>query len=428
VVGLPYFIDMIGERLQPDLKLAETLFDSLGRATRRGRGIVRDSYGAGEQAAHDIMRAAALAMDLDVSIDAIGNLMMTLPGQDRAAPRIMIGSHLDSVPQGGNYDGAAGIVAGLCVLSALRRANRRMDCDITVMGIRAEESAWFDIAYLGSGGAFGLLDPACLAIPRSDTGRTLEATMVERGFEPQAIRERRQLLDPSHIRAYLELHIEQGPTLVAEGLPAAVVTGIRGCKRFRNARCIGRYAHSGAVNRPQRHDAVAATVALLHHLETVWLQEEELGADLTITSGELYTDSALHGPSKIAGETHFVIDVRSVSQVTMNAVAAQARSAAARIGETYRVTFELGDTSDSPPAIMDGRLRDCLRGLLERPFEMASGAGHDAAVFAKMGIPTGMIFVRNEHGSHNPDEAMAMDDFAVATCTLLGLLLDFPRL
>jgi N-carbamoyl-L-amino-acid hydrolase len=419
---------MIGERLQPDLKLAETLFDSLGRATRRGRGIVRDSYGAGEQAAHDIMRAAALAMDLDVSIDAIGNLMMTLPGQDRAAPRIMIGSHLDSVPQGGNYDGAAGIVAGLCVLSALRRANRRMDCDITVMGIRAEESAWFDIAYLGSGGAFGLLDPACLAIPRSDTGRTLEATMVERGFEPQAIRERRQLLDPSHIRAYLELHIEQGPTLVAEGLPAAVVTGIRGCKRFRNARCIGRYAHSGAVNRPQRHDAVAATVALLHHLETVWLQEEELGADLTITSGELYTDSALHGPSKIAGETHFVIDVRSVSQVTMNAVAAQARSAAARIGETYRVTFELGDTSDSPPAIMDGRLRDCLRGLLERPFEMASGAGHDAAVFAKMGIPTGMIFVRNEHGSHNPDEAMAMDDFAVATCTLLGLLLDFPRL
>jgi N-carbamoyl-L-amino-acid hydrolase len=428
VVGLPYFITMIGERLQPDLKLAATLFASLARATRHGRGIVRDSYGAGEQAAHDIMRAAALAIDLDVSIDAIGNLMMTLPGRDRAAPSIVIGSHLDSVPQGGNYDGAAGVVAGLCVLSAMRRANSRMDCDITVMGIRAEESAWFDIAYLGSGGAFGLLDPACLSIARSDNGRSLEATMIERGFEPQAIRERRRLLDPSRIRAYLELHIEQGPTLVAEGLPAAVVTGIRGCKRFRNARCVGRYGHSGAVNRPQRHDAVAATVALLHHLETMWLQQEQLGADLTITSGELYTDSALHGPSKIAGETHFVIDVRSVSDATMNAVAAEARSAAARIGEAYRVAFELGDTSDSPPAVMDNRLRESLRGLLERPFEMASGAGHDAAVFAKMGIPTGMIFVRNEHGSHNPDEAMAMDDFAVATQALLGLLLDFPRL
>jgi N-carbamoyl-L-amino-acid hydrolase len=416
------------ERLEPDLKLAAALFDSLGRATRRGRGIVRDSYGHGEQAAHDIMHAAAEKIGLEVSIDAIGNLMMTLPGQDRLAPRFMIGSHLDSVPQGGNFDGAAGVVAGLCAVSALKQVGERPPCDITVMGIRAEESAWFDIAYLGSGGAFGLLDPACLTIARSDNGKTLEATLIERGFDPQPIRERRPLLDPKQIRAYLELHIEQGPTLVAEDLPAAAVTGIRGCKRFRNARCIGRYGHSGAVNRAHRHDAVAATVALLHHLEEVWLQQELAHADLVITSGELYTDPAMHGPSKIAGETRFVIDVRSVSDAVMNAVAAEARQAAARIGESYRVTFELGATSDSPPAVMDERLRGALRSRLERPFEMASGAGHDAAVFAKMGIPTGMIFVRNDHGSHNPDEAMNLDDFGVATRALLGLLLDPPSL
>jgi len=414
------------EQLQPDLKLAAALFDSLSRTTRHGRGIVRDSYGAGEQAAHDIMHAAAGRIGLDVSIDAIGNLMMTLPGRDRDAPRIMIGSHLDSVPQGGNYDGAAGVVAGLSVLSALKQAGTQPPCDITVMGIRAEESAWFDIAYLGSGGAFGLLDPACLSIARSDNGRSLEATLIERGFDPQTIRERRPLLDAARIRAYLELHIEQGPSLVAEDLPAAVVTGIRGCKRFRNARCVGRYGHSGAVNRPQRHDAVAATVALLHHLETVWLEQERAGADLVITSGEFYTDPAMHGPSKIAGETHFVIDVRSVSGATMQTVAAAAREAAARIGEEYRVAFDLGATSDSPPAVMDERLRAALRRQLARPFEMASGAGHDAAVFAKMGIPTGMIFVRNDHGSHNPDEAMTLADFGVATRALLGLLLNFP--
>ncbi len=149
---------------------------------------------------------------------------MTLPGRDRRAPRIIIGSHLDSVPHGGNYDGAAGVVAGLCVLSSLRQAGIQIGCDITVMGIRAEESAWFDVSYIGSGGAFGLLDPACLSIPRSDNGVSLEATLVERGFDPEAIRERRRLLDPTQIRAYLELHIEQGPTLVAERLPAAVVT------------------------------------------------------------------------------------------------------------------------------------------------------------------------------------------------------------
>ncbi|MGC1522563.1 MAG: Zn-dependent hydrolase [Steroidobacteraceae bacterium] len=416
------------ERLEPDLKLAAALFDSLSRATRRGRGIVRDSYGPGEQAAHDIMYAAAGKIGLEISIDAIGNLMMTLPGRDRLAPRVMIGSHLDSVPQGGNYDGAAGVVAGLCALSAFKQAGESAACDITVMGIRAEESAWFDIAYLGSGGAFGLLDPACLAIARSDNGKSLEATLIERGFDPQPIRERRPLLDPKRIRAYLELHIEQGPTLVAEGLPAAVVTGIRGCKRYRNARCIGRYGHSGAVNRAHRHDAVAATVALLHDLEQVWLEQERAHADLVITSGELYTDPAMHGPSKIAGETRFVIDVRSVSEAVMNAVAAEARHAAARIGEAYRVTFDLGATSDSPPAVMDERLRAALRSRLEHPYEMASGAGHDAAVFAKMGIPTGMIFVRNDHGSHNPDEAMTLDDFGVATRALLGVLRDPPPL
>lgn len=412
--------------VEPDIELAASLFDRLSDATRRGRGIVRDSYGAGEQAAHDIMRSAAETIGLEVSLDAIGNLTMTLPGRDRSAQRIIIGSHLDSVPQGGNYDGAAGVVAGLCAVAALKGAGVEPRCDISVMGIRAEESAWFDIAYLGSGGAFGLLDPACLSIPRSDNGCSLESTLIERGFDPQAIRERRRLLDPSQILAYLELHIEQGPTLVAEGLPAAVVTGVRGCKRFRNARCIGQYAHSGAVNRPHRHDAVAATVALLHHLETIWLQQEDAGADLVVTSGELFTDPAMHGPSRIAGETRFVLDVRSVSDATMNAVAAEARRAAAQIGDAYRVAFDLGTTSDSPPAIMDNRLRKSLMSVLDHPFEMPSGAGHDAAVFAQQGIPTGMIFVRNENGSHNPDEAMALDDFAVATRALIDLLLRFP--
>jgi len=412
--------------IQPDLDLAASLFDALSSATRRGRGIVRDSYGDGEQAAHDIVRSAAEAAGLEIRVDPIGNLSMTLPGRDRAAPRVIIGSHLDSVPQGGNYDGAAGVVAGVCVLAALQRAGFVPDFDLSVMAIRAEESAWFDVAYLGSAGAFGLLDPACLSIARSDNGSSLEATLRQRGFDPQPLRERRRLLDPARIRAYLELHIEQGPTLVARGLPAAVVSGIRGCKRFRNARCVGEYAHSGAVGRAYRHDAVAATVALLHHMESVWLQQEASGADLVVTAGELFTDPAMHGPSKIAGETRFVLDLRSLSDATMETVAAEARAAAARVSAEYRVQIALGATSDSPAAVMDRRLRDRLMGLLEHPFEMASGAGHDAAVFTKVGVPSAMIFVRNANGSHNPEEAMSMADFAVGTRALMGLLRDVP--
>jgi N-carbamoyl-L-amino-acid hydrolase len=412
--------------MEPDIELAAALFADLGAATRKGRGIVRDSYGAGEQAAHDIMRSAAGAMDLEVSVDAIGNLMMTLPGSERDAPGLLIGSHLDSVPQGGNFDGAAGVVAGLCALSGLRQAGIVPRVDISVMAIRGEESSWFDISYIGSGGAFGLLDPACLAVPRSDNGRSFESALLECGFDPGAIRERRRLLDPARIRAYLELHIEQGPTLVEMGLPAAVVTAIRGCQRFRNARCFGRYGHSGTLSRAYRQDAVAATVALLHHMESVWIRYERAGADLVFTVGELSTDPALHAPSKVAGETRFVLDIRSASDATMREVVAEARAAAKCIGDEYRVRFELGDTSDSPAAVMDTRLRARLMGLLDRPFEMASGAGHDAAVFAKVGIPSAMIFVRNENGSHNADETMNLEDFAVASRALIRLLVEFP--
>src|SRR5580692_8094429 len=135
----------ISDLAAPDLELAASLFERLSDATRRGRGIVRDSYGAGEQAAHDIMRSAAERIGLEVSIDAIGNLMMTLPGRDRSAQRIIIGSHLDSVPQGGNYDGAAGVVAGLCVVSALKRAGVHPGCGGSVRGLCGEKSDWFDI-------------------------------------------------------------------------------------------------------------------------------------------------------------------------------------------------------------------------------------------------------------------------------------------
>jgi N-carbamoyl-L-amino-acid hydrolase len=412
--------------MEPDMALAAALFADLDQATRRGRGIVRDSYGEGEQAAHDLVRAAAAALGLTISIDAIGNLMMTLEGSARAAPGIVLGSHLDSTPQGGNFDGAAGVVAALSALSALRRAGVTPRVDLTVMAIRGEESSWFDISYIGSSGAFGLLDPRCLAVQRSDNGVSFESALLARGFDPDAIRERRRLLDPARIRAYLELHIEQGPTLVEKGLPAAVVTGIRGCRRFRHARCHGQYGHSGALSREYRRDAVAATVALLHHLESVWIDHERRGHDLVFTVGEFSTDPTLHAPSKVAGETRFVLDFRSTSEDVMDEVVAEARAAAVRIGDDYRVRFDLGETSDSPAAVMDPRLRAALRGVFEQPFDMPSGAGHDAAVFAAVGIPSAMIFVRNDHGSHNPEESMDLADFAIATRGLIRLLVDFP--
>ncbi len=389
--------------MMPDIALAARLFDALAAATRSGRGIERDTYGAGEQAAHDLVAAAARDLGLAVEVDPAGNLLMTRPGRDRTRPVVMMGSHLDSVPQGGNFDGAAGVLAGLAIAAGIETPG----CDITVMAVRGEESAWFDVPYIGSRAAFGDLPEAALSVRRLGHGPTLGEVFDDQVFHPWPS------LDPARIACWLELHIEQGPVLLAAGLPSATVTGIRGCRRFRSAACHGAYGHSGADPRAHRADAVAATVALLSALETEWLAREKT-EDLVFTVGELFTDPVMHGPSKVAGETRFVLDFRSLSDATMDAMAGTARTLAARIGAERRVRFDLGETSDSVPALMDEQLRSALRDA-GAPFEMASGAGHDAAVFAAHGVPTGMIFVRNANGSHNPDEAMDMADFAQAT-------------
>ena len=412
--------------LTPDLALAGRLFDELAAKTRRGKGIVRDSYGAGEQLAHEMMRDVARTFDLEVRVDAAGNSYAALAGRDRSAPAIVIGSHLDSVPQGGNYDGAAGVVAGIALLAGARGSGWRPAFDIVVMGIRAEEAAWFDASYAGSYAAFGRLPPEVLQVPRSDTGRSMAEHMAELGCDVDAVRRGAAHLDPARLRRYVEVHIEQGPVLVGSGAPVGIVTGIRGCRRYRNARSIGAYAHSGAVPRAHRRDAVAATVSLVHALNEAWIAWESEGHDLTFTSGELYTNPALHGPSKIAGEVRFVLDFRSISDETMRLACAKARALAEDIGARHQVRFELGAELVSEPARLDPAGCQRLKRLADEAglaaVEMASGAGHDAAVFANFGVPANMVFIRNEHGSHNPDEAMSMADFADAARLLAAFV------
>ncbi len=418
----------MGAAIKPNIDLADGLFRQLDRATRHGRGIVRDSYGKGEQAAHDIVGVAAEALELEVKTDAALNLYMTLPGRDRAAPVTIVGSHLDSVLQGGNYDGTAGVLAGLSVLAGFRKAGFIPGADLTVMAIRAEESAWFDGGYLGTSAAFGKLSEANLALPRSDSGRALADHMTDWGCDLGALRQGKARLDAERIKAYLEVHIEQAPVLVEKQLPLAIVSGIRGCLRHRDARCSGVYGHSGALPRRYRHDAVAATTDLIHALNREWHRIEAEGKDLVFTVGELMTDPDNHGPSKVAGETRFVLDFRSLDDVTMTHMSGIAAGIAWDIGREHGVTFELGEGSYCPPALCDANIRGKLsaltRGLDLTDFEMASGAGHDAAEFARQGVPIGMIFIRNENSSHNPDEAMDMADFAAATRLLSAYLED----
>lgn len=403
--------------LEAETALAGQWFDHLRRQSKSRLGVTRASYGTGEQMAHELMQGIGQTLGLEQRIDAAGNLYLTLPGRDRSLPAIMTGSHLDSVPEGGNYDGAAGVVAGMAMLARWRRAGRQPNRDITVMGVRAEELSWFPAPYIGSRAAFGLLDPEALdKCVRPDTGRTLAQHMAEAGFEPERIRAREKQLDAARIRCFLELHIEQGPVLVQKGLPVGIVTGIRGNLRYRDCHVAGRYGHAGAEPRESRQDAVLAGVEFVGCLEKLWIEHEAAGKDLVATVGQFHTDTAVHTMTKIPGEIWFSMDIRSEDNGVLLAIDRELRAIAAEIGARRGVTIDLGAYTNALPGPIDkthrARLERLASTLAIPALPMASGAGHDSAVFGTQGVPTAMIFVRNEHGSHNPDEAMDLADFA----------------
>jgi len=406
------------------LALATALFDRLAAATADPPGITRASYGEGETLAAAILAEAARALDMEVTTDAIGTLRMTLPGTDRSLPAVAMGSHMDSVPHGGNFDGAAGVVIGLAIAAALRAAGKRPARDLLVLGIRAEEMCWFPAHYLGSRAMFGLLPrDAADTLRRVDTGRTLAEHMAEQGLDPAPIRQGRALLDPRRLHAFIEPHIEQGPVLVLDDAPVAVVTGIRGSLRYPQARATGANAHAGAVPRRHRRDAAMAGVALIAALDARWAALETKGADLVCTAGILATDPDHHTSTKIPGLLRFSLDIRSLDAALLAELDGWLAAEAARIAAARGVAFDFGPSTHAAPAPMDAGLRALLRrhaadaGLPVR--EMASGAGHDCATFAGLGVPSVMLFLRNPNGSHNPDEALEMADVGAGLAVLV---------
>lgn len=401
--------------LQASSDLAARLFERLAAATGDGVGITRESYGTGESLALDIIEDEARAAGLSSERDAGANLVVTLPGRDTKLPFIACGSHLDSVPQGGNYDGAAGVIAGLLALRRMRAEGFVPARNIKLLALRGEESAWFGRAYIGSSALFGKLSADDLELPNLVSGRTLIECMREAGVAVDRVAGGDALLDPAAVAAWLELHIEQGPVLVARDLPLAVVTGIRGNFRHRVVECLGEAGHSGAIPRWLRHDTVFATAELITRLDRHWRTLLERGRDLVVTTGIIGTDPAEHALARIPGRLRFSFEARSQSAETLEAFYDLFLSECAGIAEERGVRFKFDRRLDSASARMDEgwieRLRGILRGMNLPDEPIASGAGHDAAVFANAGVPSAMIFVRNEHGSHNPEEAMAMDDF-----------------
>jgi N-carbamoyl-L-amino-acid hydrolase len=402
--------------------MLQELFAQLRQDGLDEPGVSRDPYGPGEQRAHTTVANAAAALGLEIGHDDAANLYMTLPGRDRSAPVLVIGSHLDSVPHGGNFDGAAGVLAGLATVGALRRLGLTPDCDIVVMGIRAEESVWFQVSYIGSRASLGTLPDGALDVRRVDTGRTLADHIAECGGNPAALRVRTRHFDPAHIRAYLELHIEQAPSLVEAERSVAICSGIPGNFRYPDAWIEGQHDHVGLPRR-FRHDAAIAGAEFAMALDSLWADHDQRAIPMACTFGRFHTDAAAHGLTIVPGAFHFSLDVRAYDEAILAGLEHQVGRIIAGIEQRRAVRFHLGPKAQAAVGQVDPDIQagfELAASTQEIPvLHLGSPASHDAAAFSAVGVPMGMIFVRNHNGSHNPREAMAIEDFLDGTAILL---------
>ncbi|CCO24349.1 Zn-dependent hydrolase [Maridesulfovibrio hydrothermalis] len=410
---------------------AEKLFADLEALSRDKAGVSRPSYGDAESKAFDMIEEFAKGEGLLTSRDEAANLVIELVQIDADQEYILIGSHLDSVPQGGNYDGAAGVIAGLLCLIELKRSGITPEIPVKVIALRGEESAWFGACYLGSKALLGKLDESEQKLTQRDDGRTLKEHMADCGAQVERIGANEVLIDTSKIKAFFELHIEQGPVMIARNLPVAAVTGIRGNIRHREIHCVGEAGHSGAVPRWLRHDAVFATAELITRIDDHWTTILQHGGDLVATTGILSTNPQNHAMSRIPGEVTFSFEARSQYEHTLAAIEALLHSECATITYERRVDFEFDKPVKTPPAVLDQDIVErinnaCLEEGL--PVEaIPSGAGHDASLFANAGVSTGMIFVRNRNGSHNPEEEMDIEDFMRGISVLYRTITEFKK-
>jgi N-carbamoyl-L-amino-acid hydrolase len=318
------------------------------------------------------------------------------------------------VPHGGNFDGAAGVVAGLVAVRALRDLGVTPTRDLTVMGIRAEESIWFQVSYIGSRAALGQLPTGGLEARRIDTGRTLAEHMREHGGDPERVRAGERFLDPARLHAFLELHIEQAPSLVEAGRPVGIGTGIPGNFRYPDAWIEGSNDHVGLPRRFRR-DAAMAGAEFAMALDTLWQEYDQRGVPMACTIGRFHTDPKQHGMTIVPGAFHFSLDVRAYDESVLAELDGHVDAIIAGIEQRRGVRFHRGAKPRAAVGMVDPWIRNSLTCLAAElgidTIDLGSPASHDAAAFAANGVRMGLIFVRNTNGSHNPNEMMTIEDF-----------------
>jgi beta-ureidopropionase / N-carbamoyl-L-amino-acid hydrolase len=387
--------------------------------TPRG-GVDRQALSAPDVAARRQLVAWGRELDLAPSIDPAGNVFLRLEGEDGAAPPVLCGSHLDSQPTGGRFDGASGVLCALEAVEAIRAAGVRPRRSLEVVSWTNEEGSRFQPGCMGS--SFFAHERDLEALKRvTDAdgvvlGDALEAALAALPEVP-----RRPLGFPA--AAYLELHIEQGPVLERAGCPIAVVSGIQGL-RWSAIEVLGEEAHAGTTPFAMRKDALRAAAAMVGGLEQLALADETDTLRLTVGRFEVSPGS----PNTVPGRVLLTTDLRHPELATIDRVQGEIERIVALEARARGCTAGVRVTTTSEPTVFDpavvSLLREVTAGLGHRHLEFLSGAGHDAIYLARV-CPAAMIFVPCEKGiSHNEAESAEPLDLAVGARVLAAALVE----
>lgn len=387
-------------------------------ADRTRGGYSRPVYSGAETDLREWFVEHARRRDLDVDVDRNGIIWAWWnPAGLPLRNAVVTGSHLDSVPGGGAFDGPLGVVSALAAIDELQRSGVQPSRPLAVAVFPEEEGSRFGIACLGSRLLTGNLDPAKAAGLRDDDGVTFADAAARHGLNPTHLGRDEEML--GRIEVFVELHVEQGRGLVDLGQPVAVGTSILGHGRWR-LRVVGEGNHAGTTLMGDRRDPMVAAGAIIGLVRDVARAQPEARA----TVGRLVPVPG--GTNVIASQVDLWLDARHPDDTVTRALVAAIQDRAAAIAADEGCTVTLTEESVSPTVQFDHHLRGRLSAALPTAPLLHTGAGHDAGVLATE-VPTGMVFVRNPTGvSHAPGEYVEDPDAdagAQALATVLGDLL-----
>jgi len=393
--------------------------DQLAQASEEPDKLTRIFLSPEQRTASELVLSWMRDAGMEARIDAIGNVVGRYEGESPGLPALFLGSHLDTVRDAGKYDGMLGVVTAIACVGALNRESRRLPFAIEVIGFADEEGVRFGGTMLGSHAVAGTFDLALLD-QRDDKGISIRDALGAFGLDPDAIPSAARRRD--EILAYVELHIEQGPVLEANHLPVGCVTSISGATRFL-AEITGMAGHAGTVPMGSRKDALAAAAECILAIEQRCGEE----AGLVGTVGRI--EASPGAINVIPGRARFSIDIRAPDDAQRQRAVDDVLNRVRSICQTRGVPADIRKIYDLPAA-------PCAPWLMERidraiaaeaipPFRLASGAGHDGMAMIAL-ADIGMIFVRCLGGiSHNPAEAITIEDADTGARVLLNFILNF---